>query len=68
VFARNHPHPRCELPPLAERPSVADSRDECGGREAVLNALKASSSGYGTLIRPSFDSCLATSSLRIFSM
>ena len=25
MFARNHPHPRCELPPLVESPSVADA-------------------------------------------
>src|SRR5260370_8104388 len=33
VLARNDPHPSCELPSLMEGRSVADRRDECGGRD-----------------------------------
>src|SRR5260370_9052325 len=33
VFARNDPHPSCELPPLVEVTSVADRADWCGCRD-----------------------------------
>src|SRR5260370_36519224 len=33
VLARHDPHPSCELPSLMEGRSVADCRDECGGRD-----------------------------------